>query len=337
MPVLMRVPVGAHPSREGGTRSEPFCMHVRHSWLMKVGAGVTRAIAVVLVVTVASVVGTAVASPTLVASAAARPLTSDKATLTRAVTAPTAASVGSSGRFTKSVELDHGVFSVVPAGHGKRPRITQKKATAMIWASPKVEGAHAGPLGYGLVTVTLRGRGVPRITRLLAWVGFARHTAAYSCPEQSSLAPPLPALPSDGYSAVVIGAVHGSPAVVYTARSAVCGSLQPATLTNASEAISIPWRPTGSATNGAIELEATVPPCGTVAGITSGGSAEAFTITVAATVPDVLSHCGGASTVAEKVNFGPVGNPPHAPPPVVTGATQILHGQLGPLRLTVTG
>src|ERR1019366_5192276 len=195
---------------------------------MKGAAGATRAIAVVLVVIVAYVVGTSVASQSRDASAATRPLASDKANLARAFTAPTFASVASSGRFTKSVALDHGVFSVVPPGRGTRPRITSKKAAAMIWASPKVQGAQAGPLGYGMVTVTLRRQGVPRITRLLAWVGFARHIASYSCPEQSSAAPPLPALPSDGYSAVVIGAVHGSPAVVYTARSSVCGSLQPA-------------------------------------------------------------------------------------------------------------
>ena len=319
------------------TSSEPSCPGVRHSEVMKGAAGASRAIAVAFVVMVACGMGTSVATQTVDAAAAPRLVASDQANLARAVTDPTAAAVGSSGQFTKSVELDDGVFSVAPPGRGKRPHITRTKAASMIWASPKVEGAQAGPLGYGMVTITLRGQGLPRISRLLAWVGFARHTASYSCPEQSSAPPPLPALPSDGYSAVVIGAVHGSPAVVYTARSAVCGSLQPATLTNASEAVSIPWRPTGGATSGTIQLEATVPPCGTVAGITSGGSAESFTITVAATVPDVLSHCGGARTVAETVNLGPVGNPPGAPPPVVSSSTEILHGQLGPLRLTVTG
>jgi hypothetical protein len=301
---------------------------------MRQGAVAPRAIAISLVMTLAGLVGATAISGASAASAASRHLTSETTTVVAKAQGPSAAAVGSTGRFVRPVELDNGVFTVAPAGRHQHPRLTQEEAAAKIWASPTFQGAHGGPLGYGLVSITLHERGVPRVTRLLAWVGFARHTAAYSCPAEISVPAQVPTPPSDGYAAVVIGAVHGSPAVAYTARSVVCGTLHPATTSTASEAVSIPWRSVGTPTNGALPVQATVPPCGTVAGITTGGSASSVTITVAATVPDVRSHCGGALNVPETVQFGPVGHPPGAPPSIVSSGTQIVHGPLGPLHLT---
>jgi hypothetical protein len=61
------------------------------------------------------------------------------------------------------------------------------------------------------------------VTSLPAWVGVALNIGPYSCPNESpSSPPPVPQPPSNGYAAVVIGA-NGSPAVVYLARTAVCG------------------------------------------------------------------------------------------------------------------
>jgi hypothetical protein len=251
-------------------------------------------------------------------------------------TSPATANVSAAGRFLAPVELDGGELFVAPAEPGQRPEVSRVSAAAKIWANPAVEGAQEGPLGYGLVSIALRVHGVARVERLLAWVGFARHTAAYSCPAETGPVVKEPPLPSDGYIAVVIGAVDGAPAVTYTARSSVCESVHPASLTNANEVVSVPWSMVGGATGAALQVVASVPPCGTVAGIASGGSATSMTITIGATVPDVLSHCGPAQVVSETVNLGPLGNPPGAPPPLVSPTTRILHGALGPAHLTVT-
>jgi hypothetical protein len=259
-----------------------------------------------------------------------------RATSRTTAASPASADVSAAGEFLAPVELDGGAFLVAPAAPGQRPKVSRSAAAAKIWANPAVEGAQAGSLGYGLVSIALRVRGVARVERLFAWVGFARHTATYGCPNETAPLAKMPQLPSDGYIAVVIGAGDGAPALTYTARTSVCETVHPASLANASEEISIPWSPVGGATSAVLQVVATVPPCGTVAGIASGGSATSMTITIGATVPDVLSHCGPAQVVSETVNLGPLGNPPGAPPPLVSPTTRILHGALGPAHLTVT-
>jgi hypothetical protein len=251
-------------------------------------------------------------------------------------TSPATAGVSATGRFLGPVELDRGELMVVPAAPGQVPRVSRSAAAAKIWANPAVESAQMGPLGYGVVSIALRVHGVAHVERLLAWVGFARHTAAYSCPAETGPLVKEPPLPSDGYIAVVLGALNGAPAVTYTARSSVCESVHPASLANASEVISIPWSTVGGATGPSLQVIATVPPCGTVGGIASGGSATAMTITIGAIVPDVLSHCGPAHVVSETVDLGVPGNPPGAPPPLVSSTTRIVHGALGPADVTVT-
>jgi hypothetical protein len=244
------------------------------------------------------------------------------------------------GRFVAPVALDGGVLTVAPAPAGDRPLVSSAKAGRKIWASPVLQSRQRGPLGYGLVTISLRANGVPRVTKLLAWVGFARSSEMANCPNEapgSTATPGLSgtALASDGYGAVVIGAAHGAPAVAYTAPSVLCGSVQPASLTQASEVVSVPWRAVTGVVNESIRIRVSMPACGSLEGFSSGGSAKVSTITVNAIVPDVHGPCAGASDIDETVPLGPAGNPPGAPPPLVSASTIIRHGRLGPAVTTV--
>jgi hypothetical protein len=146
----------------------------------------------------------------------------------------------------------------------------------------------------------------------------------------------LPPLPSAGYAAFVIGATHGSPVVTYVAASAPCGSVVRATLTNASEAISLPWQALGPVAGGSLPVRATIPPCGSLTGIMTGRSAQSMTVTLGAVVPDVHGPCQGAQSVTKVVAFGPEGAP-GAPPPLVSSRTQVRHGAVGPLDLESPG
>jgi hypothetical protein len=160
------------------------------------------------------------------------------------------------------------------------------------------------------------------------------------CPEESPTSSPSPglsgnALSSSGYAAVVIGAAHGSPAVTYKAPTTVCGYVQPAALARATEVLSVPWQAPAGVENQSIQVRATLPACGQFQGVSSGGTARVWTITVTAVVPDVHGRCDGKSDITQTVALGPVGNPPGAPPPLVSGSTSIRHGPVGPSRLTM--
>jgi hypothetical protein len=175
--------------------------------------------------------------------------------------------------------------------------------------------------GFGVATVRLRAHAVGPINRLPAWVGFAKSAESFHCPAFTGPATsevPVPA--SNGYAAVVVGSAHGAPAVTYVARSAPCHAVAPASVTNASRSVSIPWRAAGPINNGSVRLEATVPPCGTFTSISSVGSSSSVTITLTAVVPDVRRHCHGSSSVRETVTL----------PPMFTDHSAIRHGRLGP-------
>ncbi len=206
-----------------------------------------------------------------------------------------------------------------------------------IWATSQILGYRPQALGFGVVTITKHAPGVPPITRLPAWVGFATVSGiAFSCPSMV-LRPHAPAIVppvSAGDAAVVVGVARGSPAVVYKARSAPCDTLLPSSLTRASEAFSIPWVPLGPITGELLRVEAVLPVCGSYAGTASGGSAAAMTVTLYAVVPEGEpgSHCGGGRVVSETILLGP-GPVPGAPPPLVSPSTSILHGATGPERV----
>ena len=97
----------------------------------------------------------------------------------------------------------------------------------------------------------------------------------------------------------------------------------------------MPWQAVTGVENESFEVRASLPACGQLEGISSGGSAKVTTVTVAAVVPDMHGRCNGTSDVTQTVALGPVDNPPGAPPPLVTASTVIRHGPLGPTRLAV--
>jgi hypothetical protein len=293
------------------------------------GSNLARAVtgAFILAAVVAAAVVVAVTGPVL---AAARPRSSS----------PAAADVVG-GRFVTPVSLDGGVLTVTPAPTGDRPTVAKSAAAQKIWASPVMNGRNEGPLGYGIVTITRHAKGVPRISTLPAWVGFARSTSAYGCPDEPSPPSTGPSrarpvsLPSDGYAAIVIGAARGTPAVSYTARSEVCLSVQAASLAVATEVLSVPWQPISGIEGGSMQVRVTIPPCGSLEGVSSGGSAKGATITIGAVVPDAPSGCGPSSTITQTVFLGPPNNPPGAPPSPVSASTPILHAPLGPVHLAM--
>jgi hypothetical protein len=293
---------------------------------------------VVAAITGALVTTALVTTPALDITAAAT--TATRGAVSRTASLPRPADVVR-GRVVAPITLDDGVFTVVPAPADDRPRVSQKAAVREIWASPVLQGHEEGPLGYGLVTISLRVSGVPRVTKLPAWVGFARSSGIANCPVETATSTSSPgdasgtALPSSGYAAVVIGAAQGSPAVTYTARSVLCGSAQPPALALASEVLSEPWQSVAGVKNDSIIVRATLPACGQLEGIDSGGSTKVWTVTVAAVVPDVHGRCDGTREITRTVDLGPVGNPPGAPPPLVSASTRIRHGTLGPSVVAV--
>jgi hypothetical protein len=294
--------------------------------------GLLAVVAVVTTLATGLVVGVVAAANPGVAVAAT---TASLAGVHRTASLPRPADVVR-GRFVAPVALDGGVLTVVPAPAGDRPAVSRTQAAREVWASPVLQDHVQGPLGYGLVTISLRVKGVPHVTRLLAWVGFARSPEVANCPNESpgtaGHTPVLSgaALASSGEAAVVIGAAHGSPAVAYAAPSVLCDHRQPATLSRATEDVSVPWRALTSLANQSIRVRVTLPDCARLEGTAAGGSAQVSTVTVDAVVPDVHGHCAGITDLTEIVVFGPTGNPPGAPPPLVSASTLIRHAAVGP-------
>ena len=239
-------------------------------------------------------------------------------------------------RYVSTVELDGGVVTIRPAPKRLRPKTGEAGVETQIWATSQVMSYRPQDLGFGLVTITKRAAGVPEVRNLPAWVGLATVAQiAFSCPALT--APPQepdPALPTPGDAAVVVADARGGPAVVYRARSAPCGAVEAASLTNASEAVSVPWTALGPVVSELLNVRAAVPACGGIGGIGSGGSASAMTVTIYALVPEspVAMSCLPGRFVDKTVVLGP-GNTPGAPPPLVTSTTQILHGLTGPVRV----
>ena len=242
------------------------------------------------------------------------------------------------GRFVSVVELDGGALTVRPSPGRLRPTGDAAKIETQVWATGQIMGYRPQAFGFGLVTIRARRAGIPRVRNLPAWVGVATDAGtSFSCPMMRvspgpTLASPEPALRSPGEAAVVIGSATGAPALVYEARSDPCGTIAPATLTEALERLSIPWTATGAVTDQGLSVRAILPECGSLAGIASGGSASAMTVTVYAVVPEATSprSCAPAHVIDETVALGPIGDP-DAPPPLVGPDTQILHGTTGPV------
>ena len=242
-------------------------------------------------------------------------------------------------RFVTTVELDGGVVTIRPAPTRLRPGTSGERASTRIWATSQIMGYRPQALGFGIVTITGHAAGVPTVRDLPAWVGLASVAQiAFNCPMmRTSPARSARPLPTPGEAAVVLGDSVGGPAVVYRARSAPCGSVVRASLTNASETVSVPWSALGPVESQILTVRVAVPACGGIGGIATGGSATAMTVTVYALVPEspVAMSCVPGRQVTRTVALGP-GDIPGAPPPLVSPTTEILHGQTGPTRVVGT-
>jgi hypothetical protein len=113
----------------------------------------------------------------------------------------------------------------------------------------------------------------------------------------------------------------------------LCGSVQPPALAVATQTISVPWHAATGAETNSVLVRASLPACGHLQGIESqgidsSGSANVWTITVDAVVPDVHGRCAGTRSIAQRVVLEP-GGTTGAPPPLVSAAS-VRHGRLGP-------
>lgn len=239
-------------------------------------------------------------------------------------------------RFVSTVRLDAGVVTIRPAPLSLRPESSELEVEGQVWATSEIMSYRPQAFGFGLVTITKHVSGVPPVVNLPAWVGLASDAQiAFNCPMmRTPPTQPDPPLPTPGDAAVIVGSSVGSPAVVYRARSAPCASVAAASLTNALESVSVPWIPEGALISELLNVQVDVPPCGGIGGIATGGSAAAQTITVYALVQEspVAMSCTPRRFVDQTVILGP-GSTPGAPPPLVSPRTQILHGELGPVRV----
>ncbi len=242
-------------------------------------------------------------------------------------------------RFVMPVELDGGVVTIRPAPARIRAGTSEERAMTQIWATAQIMGFRPQALGFGIVTITEHAAGVPSVRDLPAWVGLATDAQiAFNCPMmRTAPARPERPLPTPGEAAVVLGDSVDGPAVVYRARNGPCGSVSRSSLTNASEVLSVPWSALGPVESEVLAVRVAVPACGGIGGIATGGSASAMMVTVYALVPErpVAMSCVPDRQVTRTVALGP-GDIPGAPPPLVSPATEVLHGQLGPTRVVGT-
>jgi hypothetical protein len=226
------------------------------------------------------------------------------------------------GRFVVPVELDGGRLLVEPAPAAVRPSFAEGRAATEIWANPSMAGGRADTvLGFGLVTTRVSSPNIPRVRRLPAWVGFAWGRVRF-CPMEpaASIQPSAPALPSNGYVAVVVGAADGVPALTYTARSSFCGR-PPAgpTVALATKTLSIPWHMISPRQGDTVTIGFELPPCGRLVSTNLSGSAPSATVEVDATTPDVPLPCPAPVAKTTRVEVG--------------GAAVIGHAPVGPVRV----
>ena len=314
----------------GASATGPPRVGVRGRWTAVVAGGgltLTLTLALALAACGTSSVVTGTASPRT------STVTTEAQTRAEPATAPDPSSVVD-GRFVRPVELDGGTLLVDPPGAGAAPTVSETDAADAIWASSTFSGHRAGVIGFGVVTISLApsGPGAPAVTAMPAWVGFGVATA-YSCPAESvpsGVPSTLPALPTDGYAAVVLG--EGDvPLLAYTARSSICGSAPTGPSYGPTDEVqSVPWTAVGALHDGSLTVRAEIPGCGVFQGASSGGTRTTWTISILALVPRTDAGCTGSS-VTETLSTGPVGDP-GAPPPVVSSGTAITHAALGLVR-----
>lgn len=98
--------------------------------------------------------------------------------------APSPTSVRNS-RFVKTVKLDDGALTVVPAPQSLRPTSGRAAMETKIWATSQLSaGFKSQNLGFGLVTIRPTTPGMPHVKDLPAWIGIATNAGVFaaSCP-----------------------------------------------------------------------------------------------------------------------------------------------------------
>jgi hypothetical protein len=245
---------------------------------------------------------------------------------------PPSASVVANHRFVVATELGNGTVIVTPTSNVPTRRLTS--AATQVWATTQVQGYSAVALGFGEVTITKVTNGMPTVKKLAAWVGLVKDSNVYYCPAMKpghkNVRPP--ANSTANWAAVIVGDAPGSPAVVYMAVRADCGSLFPARLVLATERISVPWKATGPLKGQSLPVEFAMPTCASYIGPESNGSKSSVTISI-----DVLRnenasamYCTASpSTLKKDIYLGRPG--PGSSSPLVTKSTVIGHGPTGPV------
>jgi hypothetical protein len=236
------------------------------------------------------------------------------------VTARPIGSDVSGGRFTRTLQLDNGDLRVEPAPERLRPVISESAAATKVWATAELTNFEALALGFGLVTITIRERGIPEVRSLPAWIGFAQ-APTILCPNENGPMPVIP--PSNGLAAVVIGAKNGLPAVVYKARTSECGAAATGPTTAlADEFVSLAWTQVGYAANGSLNVRYFQPSCAIPESPTDSGNSTSMTISINVAIPDMPEKClpgHYAEVSAPILPFIPAGAP-------------VRHGRVGVIR-----
>lgn len=196
-----------------------------------------------------------------------------------------------------------------------------EKIAQQAWSTSQLASYKAEGLGLGEVTIHDHVAGVPPVLHEKAWIGVAYfNTNEIQCPAEKSPPPHLVSPRWSGWSVVVIGLSSRAPAVVYKARSEACERIWPASLSNALEVISVPWRIKGFGPT----VIASLPSCAKWDAVSDDGSVNGpSTLAIFANRPDdlALRGCAPAHDVVLPQSVAQAYTDP------VT-----LHGPVGPSR-----
>jgi hypothetical protein len=238
---------------------------------------------------------------------------------------PTQASVVD-GRFVSDVELDNGAFSVQPAPIDTVPVISQADAEQLLLASRLFETATDGVVGFGLVTSQVSQNGVPTYQSDPAWVAFGWGGSGVSGCKAPAPSPTVSNadLPSGGYVAVALIEGAGGGDISYQARSAECGTAVGPFVAPATHVESVPWTQDGPIVNNEAYVLYSPAPCGSEDSFQgSPDSKGRLTVSIAMTVPDVVTSCPSVAPIRTRVasSIGPeVTSLEHGPTGIVRQA-----------------
>jgi hypothetical protein len=236
---------------------------------------------------------------------------------------PTSNSVAD-GRFVEPVALDGGTIRVDVAPPDLSPELSREEARQQAWSSPMISNTDSGSvLGFGLVTTTVSNDGVPIVSQMPAWIGFAWGGETYcgNIPVGTTLEP-LPS--SNGYVAIVVGVPEGQQPFMYSARSSTCG--QPASgplLQQAATIASVAWTTVGEVAHNQVNVAVDAPSCATRPTAVVDARDGVLTLEIDVIVPVLSSRsCSGATDSIQTVDL---------PQGWSGAASDVQHAPLGPV------